>query len=73
MAGYMDVTAAISTAEDLLTRKRKLLKEIDTVRTDLRNSSTRKEGTPEQRQWIETHFPIRERKRTTKPKATVAA
>lgn len=72
MAGYMDVGAAIKTAESLLDKKRQLLQQIDTVRTDLRNAATRNEGTPEQRQWIETHFPIRERKKKSKPAAVAA-
>jgi hypothetical protein len=66
MPGYMDVGAAINTAEKLLREKTALFKKIDTVRTDLRNSMTRGEPTADQSKWIEQHFPVRERVRRKK-------
>lgn len=66
MPGYMDVPAAIEVAKKHLADKRRVLKLIDTVRSDLRNAVDRKETNKEQTDWIEGTFPIRERKR--KPK-----
>lgn len=70
MPGYMDIPAAIGVAKKMLDEKRQLLKNIDTVRADLRHAVERKEATPEQAKWIEETFPIRERNR--KPKAAKA-
>jgi hypothetical protein len=64
--GYMNVDAAIEIAQTKLKAKAAILKEIDTIRSDLRNAVARKETTPEQTKWIGEQFPIRERKRKKK-------
>lgn len=69
MPGYMDVPKAIETAKQLLGNKRVLTKQIDTVRSDLRNAVTRKECTAADAQWVEETFPVRERNRKSKAKA----
>lgn len=61
MAGYIDVGAAIKVAEKMLKEKAEVMRNIDTVRSDLRNAVDRKETTPDQTKWIGETFPVRER------------
>lgn len=73
MAGYIDVDAAIKVAQAALKRKGEVLKEIDVVRSDLRHADEMGSVTPEQRRWIKEQFPIRERNRNPKNKASAQA
>lgn len=68
--GYMNVDAAIDIAQAKLKAKAAILKEIDTIRSDLRNAVSRRETTPEQTKWIGEQFPMRERKRKKKGEQT---
>lgn len=68
MAGYIDVAAAIKTAEELLKEQAGLHKRIGIVRTDLRNAVEMKTATAEQATFVREHFPVRTRK--AKAKAT---
>ena len=73
MPGYMDVDAAIKVAKKILGEKRVIMVQLDTVRTDLRNTVSRKETTPEQTRWIGEQFPLRERKSKNKAAEPVKA
>jgi hypothetical protein len=68
MAGYIDVSKAITAAKAAIKQRQASLKILDTIRTDLRNAVARGEGTPEEQKWVADNFPIRER--TRKPKTT---
>lgn len=66
MASYIDVSAAITEAEEALAAKEDVLERINMVRADLRHALKLKGGmTDEQRKWIEETFP--ERTRTLDP------
>ena len=65
-AGYIDVDKAIEAAKRLITEKMAVMKNIDTVRSDLRNAVDRKETSPEQTKWIGETFPVRERQTKNK-------
>lgn len=65
MAGYIDVSAAIKVAEKLLKDKSEIMRNIDTVRSDLRNAVDRKETDAEQTKWIGEQFPVAQRERKT--------
>lgn len=73
MAGssYIDVAAAIKAAESAIKDKYAALAKVDIIRTDLRNAVALGVTTPEQKQWIEATFPIRERKHKGKPAQVV--
>jgi hypothetical protein len=73
MAGYMNVPAAIEVAKRLLTEKQAVLKNIDTVRADLRHAVTRKETDPEQTKWIGEQFPAKVYTRPRKKRAETTA
>jgi hypothetical protein len=66
MAGYIDIPAAITQAEKLLAEKRRVLTQIDIVRTDLRHAVVMGGATAEQKQWVEKTFPLVERNRKKK-------
>lgn len=65
--GYIDVDAAIKVAQKMLKEKAAVMKNIDTVRSDLRNAVDRKETNAEQSKWIGETFPVRERVTKNKP------
>lgn len=75
MPGYIDVGKAVEVARRLLDEKAEVMRNIDTVRSDLRNAVDRKETTPEQTKWIGETFPLRERATKNKggPTAVPAA
>lgn len=70
MSAYIDVTAAIKEAENLLEQKAKIMEKVAIIRTDLRNSITMGVATQEQKEWIEGQFPQKER--ITDPAAQLA-
>jgi len=66
MTGYIDIPAAIAQAQKLLAEKRRVLEQIDIVRTDLRHAVTMGGASAEQKKWVEDTFPLVERKRKKK-------
>lgn len=71
--GYMDVPKAVAEAKRLLAKKVDLNKEIDTVRSDLRNAVNRGETDESQTKWIGEQFPLRERTRLTEDQRKILA
>lgn len=73
MASYIDIDAAIKVSKELQDRKSAVMEQIDIVRSDLRNAVKLGGGTPEQKQYVEETYPLRERMRRGKGKTPVAA
>lgn len=73
MTSYIDIDAAIKLSRALQDRKKAVTEQIDIVRSDLRNAVKLGGVTPEQRQYVEETYPLRERVRKGRGKTPVAA
>lgn len=69
MPSYMDIPKAIEAAKLAIKQRQASLRNMDTIRHDLRNAVERKETSADEAKWILETFPLRERTRKSSTKA----